>query len=1615
MKYCRSIFLFFLVFSLNHLFAQSGLCDPITPFYSCNLTGNPNGTWISPIDKRDGNCCNTTAPDKCIEFNITLDPKAVAINFNIASGAVPPGAMFYQINCGPPVAVGTPLCLNGPGPYTLTFCKPGNNTNTYAITSIAAPSTSPDDTVGNGCNTIMYASGLLEDGTITWNSIFPGALGAYNNYLSCTIGCDSTIVTALPGAPAYIDFQVCGKPLAGPCVPAASWCDTIRIYFSPPLLASINPSPAIFCANNPAGVTLTASAIGGVPPYSYSWVSGTNGIGPVVGNSATYNATAAGNYSVIIYDQNYPDCPPAIANVTVTVSPAPIVNAGPDRTICGNSVQLNGTVLNATGGIWSGGNGTFSPNNTTGNAVYTPTPAEMTAGIIILTYTSTGNGPCNPVSDQVIIRIAPPVNVTITGNSIVCSGQTTTLTASITSGQGPFTFFWNNYQTSQTISNVTSGLYIVTVTGQYGCTGTASILVTNNPAINLTTSPNNLISCTNTANISASATGGAGGFSYMWSNGDTTTTSVVYTGTYTVTVTDAVGCTKTATVSVLASNSTLTASVNQPGTICYGTTATLTVTASGGFGSTYSYLWGNSNTTNSITVGAGNHCVTVTDSLGCKTIACATVTMNSQIQVTIPTPPTICNGATTTANAAVNGGQAPYSYLWSNNQTTFYNNAGAGTYTVIVTDNYGCTATGSVTINEATPININFNNTNVSCFGGSNGISIATASGGTPGYNYSWAPNANFTSTLNGLSAGTYTVTVTDAMGCSAVSSTAITQPALLSATSSNSNVACFGGSNGSATINAIGGTTPYSYFWFPVGGSASSNSNLTSGSYTVTITDFNGCTTTNTFTITQPSAITINSTTTATKCGLNNGSATLTVSGGTGAYSYSWNPAVSSSSFANNLAPGNYTVTVTDANLCQQQTIVSISATPFNLVPNFTPTTACLNTPTSFANTTVSSNDPVSSWQWNFGEPISGTNNTSSLQNPTHTYLAPGTYTVSLIVTTLNGCIDTISYNVNVLPIPTANFSYTSICANSTTIFTNSSTISVGNITSWQWNFGDPNSGINNTSFLANPTHIYTQPGSYQVTLTVMGSNGCTSSTSQTISIKPVPVANFTATNVCEGLITNFTDQSTGNITNWSWNFGNNSAINTFQNPIYTYLNSGSYNVVLTVTNSDGCSSKDSNIVTVYPKPIVNFISQNVCFNSPINFIDSSTTPLGSLTNWVWDLGNSSTLITTQNVNYLYPTIGTYNVILTVTNSFGCTASFTKPVNVYPQPVANFSAGSVCFNTSTQFTDLSTVNNGSINSWAWNFGNGSPINNTQHPAYTYNATGIYNVTLIVSSNFGCKDTITKPLIIQPAPIANFIATDTTGCKNHCANFFDASIAGLSPITTWQWNFGDGNSANTQNTSNCYASSGYYTVTLIVTNAVGCSDTISKINLINIFPTPTADFSYAPQYITSLYSLVDFTDQSSSDAVTWQWNFGDPLDSIGSTLQNPSYDYPAAGNYCIQLIVMNNYKCYDTTTKCIDIIPEFTFYIPNAFTPGDSEGLNDTFNGVGTNIKTYNMWIYDRWGNMIFYTDDLNKGWDGRANGGKDIAQIDVYVYKVVLYDFGDNKHTYRGTVTIVR
>lgn len=376
-------------------------CDLSTPSFEFDLTGAPDSLWLSPQVRRDGLCCSIDPterpPARCVEFFFTLDPSAIGIIFDIQSGAVPPGALFFQINCQGRYQFGELLCLSGSGPYRLTFCKPGNNPNVYAIQSVAGPKVSPPVTVSDGCSADIYAEGY-DLSTVQWTSVPSNPV--WESYMSCTSQCDSVHVQYQPGAPDSVIYQVSGYPPGG-CLPDPVVKQTV-VYFVNDKTADIQPKDAMVCfGSNTAELTVYPS--GGRPPHRYLWSTG---------ETTQSIFVAQGSYSVQVFDNT--TCPSAFDSVDVGAFLFPIeALAGPDQRLCSstNQVQLAGQVIEALGGRWSGGLGSFSPNDSTLNAVYTPTATEKTTGVT-LTLTTTGNRGCPGDDDQVTITFdANPVIV----------------------------------------------------------------------------------------------------------------------------------------------------------------------------------------------------------------------------------------------------------------------------------------------------------------------------------------------------------------------------------------------------------------------------------------------------------------------------------------------------------------------------------------------------------------------------------------------------------------------------------------------------------------------------------------------------------------------------------------------------------------------------------------------------------------------------------------------------------------------------------------------------------------------------------------------------------------------------------------------------------------------------------------------------------------------------------------------------------------------------------------------------------------------------------------------------------------------------------------------------
>jgi gliding motility-associated-like protein len=444
-----------------------------------------------------------------------------------------------------------------------------------------------------------------------------------------------------------------------------------------------------------------------------------------------------------------------------------------------------------------------------------------------------------------------------------------------------------------------------------------------------------------------------------------------------------------------------------------------------------------------------------------------------------------------------------------------------------------------------------------------------------------------------------------------------------------------------------------------------------------------------------------------------------------------------------------------------------------------------------------------------------------------------------------------------------------------------------------------------------------------------------------------------------------------------------------------------------VTGIDNNNCSSTDSLIIAVDSLPIASITGVAGICNG-----DSTTLTAAGGGTYLWNTGASSFAILTAPSS-------TTSYFVVVTNSNNCIDTATFNLLVHPLPVPQFSVASVCEGSSAAFSNLSTINPPDmLQSYSWDFGDGSSLNGAQDPAHVFASDGSYPVRLIVVSDFGCFDSITKSSVVQPNPTVSFSANDTAGCEPLCISFQNSSFVPNGSIVQWEWNVGDGSPGTTsQSFDHCYTNNSVYSpnsfnVTLTVTSDSGCVSTISKNNYITVYPNPDAGFTVSPQTTTITNPIISITNLSAGGN-SWNWNFGDGSDT-SSALSPLPCTYADTGTYIITLITSTQYSCIDTAYQTVIIEPDFLFYIPNAFSP-DGDGINDTFIGKGVFIKGFEMTIFDRWGNLIYKTNDINKPWDGKANRGGEIAQAEVYVYVIEALDLKDRKHKYNGIVTLMR
>lgn len=824
--------------------------------------------------------------------------------------------------------------------------------------------------------------------------------------------------------------------------------------------------------------------------------------------------------------------------------------------------------------------------------------------------------------------------------------------------------------------------------------------------------------------------------------------------------------------------------------------------------------------------------------------------------------------------------------------------------------------------------------------------------------------------------AGTYTVSlmVVSGQGCSAVSTKTVTinpQPvALFSA-----DTPCLGSPTQFTDLSTSPGSAIQAWNWNFGDGSAHSplqnpsHTYSAPGNYNVTlqVTDLNGCTAEITQTVSvwqlpyaqfafsspncagSPVSFTNLSTTpqgslTTWQWDFGDGSTPQVIT-------FPNNPNVS---YIYNV-PGNYTVTltVTNSNGCQAfvSKVVPVTVNP---IAHYTfPASNCAGASVPFTDASqANGGTAITTWNWNFGDPASGSSNNSTLQNPLHLFATAGDYNVRLIVTSATGCADTSIQQVAISALPAASFTADTACLGEPTHFTNTSIPNSGVLTTYLWNFGDGSPTSNN----ANPTHTYANAGTFQVTLTVGNSNGCTHSVTQPVKVSLLPVAVFTvSTQNCAGAEVFFDDLSTaaqGYITTWLWDFGDGTTTTvSFPDPpdvTHVYASPGSYIASLTVTTTLGCSHTTSLPVNVMASPIANFSSAFNCAGLATQFSDlSQTNGGGNLVAWAWDFGDPASGVyntsTQQNPLHIFSAAGTFDVRLIVTNINNCVDTIIKPVEISPAPLAVFSADSACHGSPTQFTDLSQPNASAITEWLWDFGDGY-ASTLQNPAHTYLNWGTYNVTLTVTNSNGCQKDTLMAVFVKPLPSVAFAYEGN--CAASPTQFTDLSATAAGSLSEWFWDFGDGSTDTLQHPSHAYAQGGSYVVTLTVTNSFGCATTLAQG--VNIFNAPTASFNHYSVFCPA--GQVTFQDLSTGNGApvaSRSWDFGN---GFYSNAANPVYTYPIPDScYNVTLVVANAYGCADTLSKPVCVKPKFDFTI--AAEPGCA--------GIATSFAPVNLALGD--------------------------------------------------------
>ncbi|WP_263601343.1 T9SS type A sorting domain-containing protein [Chryseobacterium sp. PET-29] len=1362
------------------------------------LTGGTNAFYTGPVSgvtvARSGKFNCTGVPTSTVANIRTAVMNNANWTLSTAAGSQYSGCTFLASN---PVITASPanrtICAGG----TTTFTVAASGASSYQWYQnsgsgfIALTNTAPYSGVTTNTLTITGATSAMNG--YQYRAVAIGSGSATSNAATLTVVSISTtgsktdvscnggsngVATVVPSG-GVAPYTYSWAPFGGTAATATGLsagtytvtvtdnlgCQSTRTFTIDQPASAVSGTTVVtnVACNGASNGAINLTPAGGTAPYTFNWGGGIT--------TEDRTGLAAGTYTVIITDAN--GCT-ATVNATVT-QPASAVSG----TTVVTNVACNGASNGAINLTPAGGTAPYTFN--WGGGITTEDRTGLAAGTYTVIITD-ANG-CTATVNATVTQPASAVSGTTVVTNVACNGASNgAINLTPAGGTAPYTFNWGGGITTEDRTGLAAGTYTVIITDANGCTATVNATVTQPAsAVSGTTVVTN-VACNGASNgaINLTPAGGTAPYTFNWGGGITTEDRTgLAAGTYTVTITDANGCT-----------ATVNATVTQPASAVSGTTVVTNVACNGasngainltpaGGTAPYTFNWGGGITTEDRTgLAAGTYTVTITDANGCTATVSRTVTQPTALSATTSQTNIACNGGSTgVATVNVSGGTAPYTYSWSPSGGTAATATGlsAGTYTVTVTDANACTLTRTFTITQPTALSATTSQTNIACNGGSTGVATVNVSGGTAPYTYSWSPSGGTAATATGLSAGTYTVTVTDANACTLTRTFTITQPTALSATTSQTNIACNGGSTGVATVNVSGGTAPYTYSWSPSGGTAATATGLSAGTYTVTVTDANACTLTRTFTITQPTAL--SATTSQTNIACNGGStgvATVNVSGGTAPYTYSWSPSGGTAATATGLSAGTYTVTVTDANACTltrtftitQPTALSATTSQTNI--------ACNGGSTGVATVNVSGGTAPYTYSWS---PSGGTAATA-------TGLSAGTYTVT--VTSANGCTLTRTFTITQ---PASAVSGTTVVTNVACNGASNGAINLtpaGGTAPYTFNWGGGITTEDRTGLAA---------GTYTVIIT--DANGCTATVNATVTQPASAVSGTTVvTNVaCNGASNGAINLTpAGGTAPYTFNWGG--GITTEDR---TGLAAGTYTVI--ITDANGCTATVNATVTqpasaVSGTTVVTNVACNGASNGAINL-----TPAGGTAPYTFNWGGG---ITTEDRTGL--AAGTYTVIITDAN--GCTATVNATVT---QPASAVSGTTVVTNVACNGASNGAINltpAGGTAPYTFNWGGGITTEDR-----TGLAAGTY--TVIITDANGCTATVSR-IVTQPTALSATTSQTNIACNGGSTGVATVNVSGGTAPYTYSWSPSGGTAATATGLS-----AGTYTVT--VTDANACT------------------------------------------------------------------------------------------------------------------------------------------------------------------------------------------------